>query len=104
MAEILEGFGGTAEQAAKAVALLKVLSHEARLQILCCLVEGEMNVSQLAEALRTSPVAVSQQLMRLRAEGVVQPRRQGKSIFYQLARDEVATVVTALRDSFCKKA
>lgn len=103
MAEILEGFGGTAEQASKAVALLKLLSHEGRLQILCLLVEGERNVTQLAEALGTSPVTVSQQLMRLRAEGVVQPRREGKSVFYHLARDEVATVVTALRDSFCKR-
>ena len=36
-------------QAAKAVALLKSLSHEGRLQILCLLVDGEMNVTQLAE-------------------------------------------------------
>ena len=84
MAEILQGFGGTAEQASRAVALLKSLSHEGRLQILCLLVEGELNVTQLAEAL------------------VVQPRREGKSVYYHLARKEVATVVTALRDSFCK--
>lgn len=104
MAEILQGFGGTAEQAARAVALLKSLSHEGRLQILCCLVDGEMNVTQLAEALGASPVSVSQQLMRLRAEGVVQTRREGKSVFYQLAREEVAAVITALRNSFCKRA
>ena len=102
MAEILQGFGGTAEQASRAVALLKSLSHEGRLQILCLLVEGELNVTQLAEALGTNTVTVSQQLMRLRAEGVVQPRREGKSVYYHLAREEVATVVTALRDSFCK--
>ena len=71
MAEILQGFGGTADQAARAVALLKSLSHEGRLQILCLLVDGELNVTQLAEALGSSPVAVSQQLMRLRAEGIV---------------------------------
>jgi DNA-binding transcriptional ArsR family regulator len=103
MAEILEGFGGTAEQAAKAVALLKSLSHEGRLQILCCLVEGEMSVTQLAEALGSSPMTVSQQLMRLRAEGIVQTRREGKSVIYSLARAEVATVVLALRDAFCKR-
>jgi ArsR family transcriptional regulator, virulence genes transcriptional regulator len=103
MAEILEGFGGTAEQAAKAVAFLKLLSHEGRLQILCLLVEGDLNVTQLANALGTSTVTVSQQLMRLRAEGVVEPRREGKSVFYRLAREEVVTVVTALRDSFCKR-
>ncbi|MBN8629465.1 MAG: winged helix-turn-helix transcriptional regulator [Rhodobacterales bacterium] len=103
MTEILEGFGGTSEQASKAVALLKLLSHEGRLQILCLLVEGDLNVTQLAEALGTSPVTVSQQLMRLRSEGVVQPRREGKSVFYHLAQKEVATVVTAVRDSFCKR-
>lgn len=103
MTEILEGFGGTAEQASKAVALLKLLSHEGRLQILCLLVEGDLNVTQLAQALGTSPVTVSQQLMRLRAEGVVQTRRKGKSVFYNLAQEEVATVVTAVRDSFCKR-
>ena len=103
MAEILEGFGGTPEQASKAVALLKSLSHEGRLQILCCLVDGELSVTQLAEALGSSPVSVSQQLMRLRAEGIVQTRREGKSVIYSLAREEVAAVVTALRDAFCKR-
>ena len=102
MAEILEGFGGTAEQAGRAVALLKSLSHEGRLQILCLLVGGDMNVTQLAEALGVSPVSVSQQLMRLRAEGIVQTRREGKSVIYHLAREEVAAIVTALRDTFCK--
>lgn len=103
MAEIREGFGGTPEQAAKAVALLKSLSHEGRLQILCLLVDGELSVTQLAEALATSPVSVSQQLMRLRAEGIVQTRREGKSVIYSLARAEVAAVVTTLRDTFCKR-
>ena len=101
-AEILEGFGGTSDQAAKAVALLKSLSHEGRLQMLCCLVDGERNVTQLAEALGKSPVSVSQQLMRLRAEGIVQTRREGKNVIYHLARAEVATIVSALRDTFCR--
>ena len=103
MAEILQGFGGTAQQAARAVALLKSLSHEGRLQILCMLVDGEKNVTELAEALETSPATVSQQLMRLRAEGIVQTRREGRSVIYQLAREEVATIVTALRDTFCRR-
>ncbi|WP_137112586.1 helix-turn-helix transcriptional regulator [Rhodobacter sp. SY28-1] len=102
MAEILEGFGGTAAQAAKAVALLKSLSHEGRLQMLCCLVDGDLNVTQLAEALGTSPVSVSQQLMRLRAEGIVTTRREGKSVYYHLANTEVAAIVAVLRDTFCK--
>jgi ArsR family transcriptional regulator, virulence genes transcriptional regulator len=103
MTEILQGFGGTADQATRAVALLKSLSHEGRLQILCLLVDGDMNVTQLSEALGTTPVTVSQQLMRLRAEGIVQSRRDGKSVIYSLARAEVAVIVTVLRDTFCKR-
>lgn len=102
MPGIREGFGGAPEEAARAVALLKSLSHERRLQILCCLVDGELNVTQLAEVLGASPVTVSQQLMRLRAEGIVQTRRDGKSVIYALAREEVTAIVTALRDTFCK--
>lgn len=103
MAEILEGFGGTPEQASRAVSLLKSLSHEGRLQILCLLVDGERNVTQLAEGLGASPVSVSQQLMRLRAEGIVNTRRKGKSVIYHLAREEVGLIVTVLRDAFCKR-
>lgn len=91
------------EQATRAVALLKSLSHEGRLQILCLLVDGEKNVTQLAEGLGTSPVNVSQQLMRLRAEGIVATRREGKSVIYRLARSEVEAIVTAVRDTFCPK-
>jgi ArsR family transcriptional regulator, virulence genes transcriptional regulator len=102
MGQALEGFGGTQEQAARAVALLKSLSHEGRLQMLCLLLDQDMNVTQLADALGTTQANVSQQLMRLRAEGIVQTRRSGKQVFYQLARAEVAPVVTVLRDTFCR--
>ena len=101
--EQLAGFGGTEGQAARAVALLKSLSHEGRLQILCLLLDHDMNVTQLAAALGCTQAQVSQQLMRLRAEGVVQTRRSGKQVIYQLARAEVAPVVSVLRDTFCRR-
>jgi ArsR family transcriptional regulator len=56
-----------------------------------------MNVTQLSEALGTIPVTVSQQLMRLRAEGIVQSRRDGKRVIYSLARAEVAVIGQFLR-------
>ena len=98
----LEGFGGTVEDTARAVALLKSLSHEGRLQILCLLIDHDLSVTEIAAALHTSPVSVSQQMMRLRAEGVVQTTRKGKSVIYRLAREEVAPVLRTLRDTFCK--
>jgi ArsR family transcriptional regulator, virulence genes transcriptional regulator len=99
----LPGFGGTEGQATRAVALLKSLSHAGRLQILCLLLDQDLNVTQIATALGCAQAPVSQQLMRLRAEGVVQTRRHGKQVIYHLAQAEVAPVVSTLRDTFCRR-
>jgi hypothetical protein len=61
---------------------LKALSHEARLVIL-------------------RQPAVSQQLARLRADDLVETRRDGKNIYYSLARPEVRQVIEALHAAFC---
>lgn len=92
---------GHHEALPRAVAFLKVLGHEGRLEILCQLIDGPRNVSQLIEAIGASQPAVSQQLMRLRAERLVTTERQGKSVFYSIAQPEIAKIVSALRDAFC---
>jgi len=81
---------------------LKALSHEARLVILCMLIEGEKSVTEIEQTLRLRQPAVSQQLARLRADDLVETRREGKNIYYSLARPEVREVIEALHRSFCK--
>jgi len=81
---------------------LKALSHEVRLMILCLLVDGEKSVSEIEQTLRLRQPAVSQQLARLRADDLVEARREGKSIFYSLARSEVRDIIEALHRAFCK--
>jgi DNA-binding transcriptional ArsR family regulator len=98
-----DGFGGDAEAAARAVQLLKALSHEGRLQILCLLLDREMAVADLSEALEVSQPTASQHLMRLRAEGFVATRRDGKSVYYRLLRQDIMPIITALRDLFCAR-
>jgi DNA-binding transcriptional ArsR family regulator len=95
------GFGGDAEAAARAVDLLKALSHEGRLQILCLLLDQELSVGALVEALGLPQASASQHLMRLRAEGFVTTRRVGKTVMYSLLRQEVKPIIAALRDTFC---
>ncbi len=95
--------GNDPEAAARAVALLKALSHVGRLQILCYLLDRTMCVSQLSEALHEPQAAVSQQLMRLRAEGFVQAHREGKSVVYGLARHDIVPVIQSLRQAFCRQ-
>jgi len=88
--------------ALEASEFLKALSHEVRLLILCFLIEGEKSVSEIEKMLKLRQPAVSQQLARLRADGLVETRRNGKNIYYSLARSEVRDVIQVLHDAFCR--
>ncbi|TDH36317.1 ArsR family transcriptional regulator [Pseudohoeflea suaedae] len=89
------------EQAKKASDLLKALSHETRLVILCILSESEKSVSELEEILSMPQAAVSQQLARLRMDGLVETRRDGRMVYYSIANDDVVAIVNTLYDLFC---
>lgn len=85
-----------AENARTAADLLRVLANEHRLQVLCALRQGEQSVGQLAGHVGLSQSALSQHLARLRADRVVETRRDGQTIFYRIADDEVMTILDAL--------
>lgn len=89
------------QNARKASEFLKALSHEARLVILCLLTDGEKSVTEIEQMLKLRQPAVSQQLARLRADDLVETRRDGKNIYYSLARPEVRQVIEALHAAFC---
>ena len=89
--------------AQEASGFLKALAHEARLLILCLLIEEEKSVTAIEAALSLRQPAISQQLARLRADGLVETRREGKNIFYSLARPEVREVVGVLHRVFCRQ-
>ena len=92
-----------AEKATDAAAFLKAISHEGRLMILCHLVSGEKSVTELEELLSARQAAVSQQLSRLRLEGLVVPRRDGKAIYYRLADDRPKKMLECVYELFCKE-
>ncbi len=89
------------DRAEEAAAFLKALSHEGRLMILCHLYDGEKSVTTLERALGARQAAVSQQLARLRLEGLVNSRREGKAIFYSISDPKVRRMVTLMHDMFC---
>lgn len=89
------------QQATDAVALLKALSHENRLLILCILCKGEKTVGELEEMLHLQQAIVSQQLARLRADGLVSSRREGRQIYYSIANPLVQDVVALLYSMYC---
>ena len=91
-----------AQSAREASDFLKALAHESRLHSLCKLVDGEKHVGELEEALDIRQSTVSQQLARLRLEGLVKFRREGKQVFYSIANDDVRKIIRVLVDIFCK--
>ncbi|ARC90537.1 helix-turn-helix transcriptional regulator [Rhodovulum sp. MB263] len=87
--------------AESASSFLKALSHEGRLMILCHLSTGEKSVTELEMLLSSRQAAVSQQLARLRLEGLVSYRREGKAIYYSLADEKARRLLELMHDMFC---
>jgi len=92
-----------ATNAMEASNFLKAISHEGRLMILCHLASGEKSVTELEELLSARQAAVSQQLSRLRLEGLVSPRRDGKTIYYRLTDDRPKKIMEVVYDLFCRE-
>lgn len=88
-------------RAGEAAALLKVLSNEKRLLILCTLAAGELSVSELNARIPMSQSALSQQLALLRREGLVQTRRDAQTIYYSVVPSNAAEIIEVLRRLYC---
>jgi len=69
--------------------------------ILCHLGSGEKSVGELESLLDIRQAAVSQMLARLREEGLVTTRRDGKTIYYSLADNNTYEVIGLLYRLFC---
>lgn len=95
--------GQMAEAAEEASAVMRALSNPSRLLLLCQLVEGEKSVGELERALDLGQAYVSQQLARLRGEGLVQATREGRVMRYRLADPRVTPVLEALYAGFCPR-
>jgi ArsR family transcriptional regulator, virulence genes transcriptional regulator len=91
-----------AEKAGQAAALLKTLSNEKRLLILCHLIAaGEMSVGALVDAIGLSQSALSQHLARLRSDGLVTFRRDAQTLYYRIANPDTGRVIAVLREIYC---
>lgn len=91
------------EYAADAAGLMKALGNESRLMILCVLADGERSVSDLNTIVPLSQSALSQQLARLRQQGLVSTRRESQTIFYSLEDGPTDRVIKLLHDIYCGK-
>lgn len=98
MSEKAEQMGAHAGDAAD---LMKALGNESRLMILCMLADGERSVGDLNEIIPLSQSALSQQLARLRTQGLVKTRRESQTIHYSLAEGPADQVIRLLHSIYC---
>ena len=87
--------------AGRACRLMKVLSNPDRLMLLCQLSQGEKNVGELEALVGITQPTLSQQLGVLREQGLVHTRREGKSIYYDIASPQALAVMQVLVEQFC---
>jgi DNA-binding transcriptional ArsR family regulator len=90
------------KNAKRAGRLLKAMSNDSRLLILCQLAEGEKSVSELERLIGLGQSALSQHLARLRRDELVRTRRQAQAIYYALAGNEATRVIAVLHDLYCR--
>ena len=89
------------EKADEASLLLTAMANPKRLLVLRNLLESESSAGQLAEVAGLSPAALSQHLGKLRALRLVDTRRDGQTIYYRLASQEVRGVLVTLYRLYC---
>ncbi|MBE0532735.1 MAG: helix-turn-helix transcriptional regulator [Rhodospirillales bacterium] len=89
------------QNALRASTLLKAMSNQHRLMILCQLASGEKRVGELEEIIGLSQSALSQHLARLRRDNLVRTRREAQTIFYSLVEPEARSVIETLYGLYC---
>jgi DNA-binding transcriptional ArsR family regulator len=93
---------GFEDKASEAAQMLKALSNEKRLMILCKLLEHrEMSVNALIDHVGLSQSALSQHLARMREDKLVDTRRDAQQIFYRVADPRVRRILSTLKTVYC---
>lgn len=83
--------------------LCKTLSNSKRLRILALLAKREMSVGDLAEVLAVPLSNVSQHLALLKSQNLVQTRKEGQTVFYNLADRRIIEACTLIRSVLLDK-
>lgn len=82
--------------------MMKTLGHSGRLMVLCHLAEGEKSVGELVDILDIPQSSLSQHLARMRAEDLVETRRQAQTVFYRLKEGDVRRIIEMLYKIYCQ--
>jgi len=88
------------KKVADLAAIYKLLGDQGRLKIMLALDVCEMCVCDMAAVLNSTPSAISHQLRLLRTAGLVEARKEGKVVYYNISAEFVSTFLKAGRHYF----
>ena len=80
---------------------LKLLSHEGRLKLICLLLDGEKNVSELIRLSSMSQSQISQYLKQFEISGIVESQKDGKWTNYKIKSKTTIKLLKSLNNIFC---
>lgn len=90
------------DQAKSVAKLLRVLSNENRLLVLCALIDEPQTVGRLLEKTPgISQSALSQHLTLLKAHGLVDSQKSGQNITYRIADPRLEEIIAVLKKNYC---
>ena len=99
--ELAELFGEQEENIENAAQCLKVMSHPARLRILCALRGGEQTVQNLEYYTEIKQTTLSQHLSLLKSRGVLVSRREATYSFYRISNEKIKQLFDLIKEVFC---
>ncbi|MEX0774844.1 MAG: metalloregulator ArsR/SmtB family transcription factor [Phycisphaeraceae bacterium] len=85
----------------QAAYVLRVLAHPHRLRMVELLMTGRLSVGELADELDLAPNAVSQHLSNMRAHGIVEVQRDGRTAYYRVANPNAINMINCIRKHGC---
>ena len=80
----------------QSVKIMKALSHPARIKIIQILLKNQCNVTHLEKSIGISQSGVSQHLRVLRLSGILEPKRIGKEICYEITTPKIRKILDVL--------
>lgn len=83
--------------------LLKTMAHPIRLKILCLLLEREMTVGEIHQAVQTTNANVSQHLNILRNQGIIDYRKHANFIYNRITEGRIIELIKTMRELFCSE-
>jgi DNA-binding transcriptional ArsR family regulator len=84
-----------------ATEILKSIAHPIRMKILCFLMDGEKNVTEIEHEFGSTISNISQHLTVLRKAEIINRRKEANYMFYTLKDNKIQKLMDTVKELYC---